>query len=77
MEKIKGVALSETWEAMHPLERYKIIDQIVEIEQELSNISSPAYGSLFLRDYSTSDISTVSAPSRARSGRAILHRTIL
>ncbi|KAJ5542923.1 hypothetical protein N7535_005345 [Penicillium sp. DV-2018c] len=50
MEKIRGVALSETWEAMNTLERYKIIDQVVQIEKELGNISFPAYGSLFLRD---------------------------
>ncbi|OJJ48405.1 hypothetical protein ASPZODRAFT_150639 [Penicilliopsis zonata CBS 506.65] len=50
MEKIRGVALSETWEVMSTLERYKIIDQVVQIEKELGNISFPAYGSLFLRD---------------------------
>ncbi|KAB8209894.1 hypothetical protein BDV34DRAFT_8536 [Aspergillus parasiticus] len=50
MEKIKGVALSETWEAMNTLERYKIIDQVVQIERELADISFPAYGSLFLRE---------------------------
>jgi hypothetical protein len=50
MEKIRGVALSETWEAMNNLERYKIVDQVVQIEKELGNISFPAYGSLFLRD---------------------------
>ncbi|KAE8357814.1 kinase-like domain-containing protein [Aspergillus caelatus] len=50
MEKIKGIALSEIWEAMNTLERYKIIDQIVQIEKELAHISFPAYGSLFLRE---------------------------
>ncbi|KAJ5573480.1 uncharacterized protein N7459_007907, partial [Penicillium hispanicum] len=50
MEKVKGVALSETWEGLNTLERYKIIDQVVQMEKELGNISFPAYGSLFLRD---------------------------
>ncbi|PYI22810.1 hypothetical protein BO99DRAFT_440251 [Aspergillus violaceofuscus CBS 115571] len=50
MERIRGIALSETWEAMDTLERYKIIDQVVQVEKELANISFPAYGSLFLRD---------------------------
>ena len=50
MERIRGVALSETWEAMNTLERYKIVDQIVQIEKELANIVLPAYGSLYLRD---------------------------
>ncbi|EAW06852.1 uncharacterized protein ACLA_085470 [Aspergillus clavatus NRRL 1] len=50
MEKIRGVALSEKWEVMNTLERYKIVDQVVQIEKELVNISFPAYGSLFLRD---------------------------
>lgn len=50
MENIKGVALSETWEALNSLERYKIIDQIVQLEKELANMSFPAYGSLFLRE---------------------------
>lgn len=49
MEKIRGVALSEKWEAMNTLEHYKIIDQVVQVEKELGNISFPAYGSLFLR----------------------------
>lgn len=50
MEKVRGVALSDTWEAMNTLEHYKIIDQVVQMDKELSNISFPAYGSLYLRD---------------------------
>lgn len=50
MEKISGVALSEARETMNTLERYKIIDQVVQIEKELANITFPAYGNLFLRD---------------------------
>lgn len=49
IEKIRGVTL-EIWEIMNTLERYKIIDQVVQIENELSNILSLVYGSLFLRD---------------------------
>lgn len=50
MEKIRGVPLFETWESMGTLDRYKIIDQVVQMEQELANVSFPAYGNLFLRD---------------------------
>ncbi|KAL2859814.1 uncharacterized protein BJX67DRAFT_376029 [Aspergillus lucknowensis] len=50
MEKIGGVALAETWAAMNTLERYKIIDQVVQVEKELASIVFPAYGSLFLRE---------------------------
>lgn len=50
MEKIPGVALAERWETMKTLERYKVIDQIVEMEKELASLQLPAYGSLFLRE---------------------------
>ncbi|RHZ50892.1 hypothetical protein CDV55_101187 [Aspergillus turcosus] len=50
MEKIPGVALAERWETMKTLERYKVIDQIVEMEKELASLQFPAYGSLFLRE---------------------------
>ena len=50
MDKIRGVTLVERWETMNTLERYKVIDRIVEMEKELKDIKSPAYGSLFLRD---------------------------
>lgn len=50
MEKIPGVALAERWETMKTLERYKVIDQVIETEKELATLKFPAYGSLFLRD---------------------------
>lgn len=50
MEKIRGVPLFEAWEAMDTLGRYKIIDQVVQMEKELASISFPAYGNLYLRD---------------------------
>lgn len=50
MEKIRGVPLFEAWESMDTLERYKIIDRVVQMERELANISFPASGNLFLRD---------------------------
>lgn len=50
MEKITGVALAETWEAMNTLERYKITDQIIQMEKELASMVFPAYGSLYLYD---------------------------
>lgn len=50
MEKVPGVSLAERWETMNILERYKIIDRIVEMEKELEGLKFPAYGSLFLRE---------------------------
>ncbi|RAL01940.1 phosphotransferase family protein [Aspergillus ibericus CBS 121593] len=50
MEKIRGVPLAERWETMNTLERYQIIDRIVEMEKELLSLKFPAYGSLFLQD---------------------------
>lgn len=49
MEKVKGVALAEKWEGLTRLERYKVIDQVREMEKELAGLSFPAYGSLCLR----------------------------
>ncbi|PYH99089.1 hypothetical protein BO71DRAFT_415805 [Aspergillus ellipticus CBS 707.79] len=64
MEKIQGVALSETWGEMNTLERYKIIDQIVQVEKELASISFPAYGSLFLRESLPATFRQFSLPPR-------------
>ncbi|KAM5441747.1 hypothetical protein MferCBS31731_003007 [Microsporum ferrugineum] len=50
MEKISGVPLAEKWETLGTLEKYKVVDQIIEMEKELINIKLPAYGCLSLRD---------------------------
>lgn len=50
MEKVKGAALAEIWGSMNALERYKIIDQIVQMEKQLERLKLPAYGNLFLRE---------------------------
>ncbi|OJD23727.1 hypothetical protein ACJ73_04913 [Blastomyces percursus] len=50
MEKIRGIALAERWETMNTLDRYKIIDQVIEMEKELESMKFPAYGCLFLRE---------------------------
>ncbi|PGH23787.1 hypothetical protein AJ80_02217 [Polytolypa hystricis UAMH7299] len=50
MEKIRGIPLAQRWETMNTLERFKIIDQIVEMERELGSLEFPAYGGLYLRD---------------------------
>ncbi|PWY89845.1 phosphotransferase family protein [Aspergillus heteromorphus CBS 117.55] len=49
MERIRGIALSERWDAMNTLDRYKIIDQIIKMEKELEGLKFPAYGSLYMR----------------------------
>ncbi|KAM5457487.1 hypothetical protein MaudCBS49596_000682 [Microsporum audouinii] len=63
MEKIRGVALAEKWESMNSLQRYKIIDRIVEMETEFRSLRLPAYGSLFLRDSLPSEYHYYPLPS--------------
>ncbi|GKZ83137.1 hypothetical protein AnigIFM56816_008221 [Aspergillus niger] len=50
MEKVRGVALAQRWCTMDSVERYKLIDKILEMEKELAGLKLPVYGSLFLRD---------------------------
>ncbi|KAJ0425255.1 phosphotransferase family protein [Aspergillus carlsbadensis] len=50
MEKIRGVPLVEKWDAMSTLDRYKVIDQVVQLENELTGVVLPAYGGLHLRE---------------------------
>ncbi|PLB47775.1 hypothetical protein P170DRAFT_447674 [Aspergillus steynii IBT 23096] len=63
MEKVRGVALAERWETMNTLQRYKVIDGIVEMEKELEGMKLPAYGSLFLRDFLPSEYNHYPLPS--------------
>jgi hypothetical protein len=49
MEKTRGVPLVEKWESMSILERYKVIDNVVQLENELTNPVLPAYDGLYLR----------------------------
>jgi hypothetical protein len=50
MEKVAGVPLSEKWRCISNLQRYKLIERVVDVEKELARIRFPAYGSLYLRD---------------------------
>lgn len=50
MERIQGVPLANRWGQMNNLERYKIIDQIVDVEKKLVGLKFPVYGRLYLRD---------------------------
>lgn len=50
MERVKGTALADVWGSMNALERYKIIEQIVQMEKQLECLKLPAYGNLFLRE---------------------------
>ncbi|KAL4780668.1 phosphotransferase family protein [Aspergillus varians] len=50
MEKISGVPLAERWDKMNTLQQYKVIDGLIEMEEELARLTFPAYGSLFLKD---------------------------
>jgi hypothetical protein len=38
MEKVSGVPLVEKWDTMSTLDRYKVIDQVVQLENDLSNM---------------------------------------
>ncbi|KAL4901098.1 hypothetical protein BDW74DRAFT_170448 [Aspergillus multicolor] len=50
MDKMGGVALAEAWATMNTIERYKILNQIVQFEKELTNIVLPTCSNLFLRE---------------------------
>lgn len=50
LEKIDGIPLSDKWNSASDIDRYKIIERIVEMERELTGLHFPAYGSLYLRD---------------------------
>ncbi|GKZ34583.1 hypothetical protein AbraIFM66950_004897 [Aspergillus brasiliensis] len=50
MEKVHGVSLTERWDTMNTLQRYKLIDGILQMEKELQKLQLPAYGSLFLQE---------------------------
>lgn len=63
MEKISGVPLAEIRETMSPLERYKVIDQIVDMEKELESLEFPAYGSIYLRDKGFDEFQSCPLPS--------------
>ncbi|RJE24176.1 hypothetical protein PHISCL_03495 [Aspergillus sclerotialis] len=49
MSKADGVSLDEKWVDMTRAEKHKVIDRVIEIERELSNLIFPAYGNLYLR----------------------------
>lgn len=49
LEKMNGVPLSEKWDSASDVDRYEIIQRIVEIERELAGLHFPAKGSLYFR----------------------------
>lgn len=49
MSKADGVSLGEKWSDMTRADKHKIVDRVVEMERELSNLVFPAYGNLYLR----------------------------
>ena len=63
LENIPGVALSERWETMNAVDRYKLIHRVVEMEKELVGFEFPAYGSLFLLESMPSDSQRYLLPS--------------
>ncbi|PYH31972.1 uncharacterized protein BO87DRAFT_408569 [Aspergillus neoniger CBS 115656] len=50
MEKTRGVPLAEKWKTMNTLQRYLLIDKILEMEKALQRLQLPAYGGLFLQE---------------------------
>lgn len=59
MEKMPGIALSTKWAETQLADRYKIIQQVVEMEKELVRFKFSAYGSLFMRGWCLMDIAIV------------------
>ncbi|GFN14055.1 uncharacterized protein AtWU_03855 [Aspergillus tubingensis] len=50
MEKTRGVPLAEKWSTLNTLQRYQLIDKILEMEKALQRLQLPAYGGLFLQE---------------------------
>lgn len=50
MEKTRGVPLAEKWNTLNTMQRYRLIDKILEMETALQRLQFPAYGGLFLRE---------------------------
>jgi hypothetical protein len=49
MEKAPGVQLYERWGEMKKIEKLELIKHLTQLEAQLSAISFPAYGGLYLR----------------------------
>jgi hypothetical protein len=49
MEKVTGVPLFERWGEMTEVEKLELIKHLTQLEAQLSAISFPAYGGLYLR----------------------------
>lgn len=49
MEKAIGVPLFERWDKMPEIEKLELIKNMTQLEAQLSAISFPAYGGLYLR----------------------------
>lgn len=49
MEKAPGIPLFQQWDSMAEIEKLELIKNLTKIESELSSISFPAYGALYLR----------------------------
>lgn len=50
LEKIQGHALGDRWFSLGVKERYKVIEQIVRLEQKLFALDLPANGSIYFPD---------------------------
>ena len=46
LERVPGVALAKKWDDINDINRYKLIEHIVDMEKHLSDLHFPAYGSL-------------------------------
>lgn len=55
MEKAAGVPLFERWGAMPDIEKLELIKHLTQFEAQLSALSFPAYGGLYLK----SDVDSV------------------
>ncbi|KAL8766864.1 MAG: hypothetical protein Q9209_006460 [Squamulea sp. 1 TL-2023] len=64
MEKVGGTVLQQSWYSMTSNERYKIIEQIVQMEATLFSINLPASGSIYYKKDLDASVKTVdvSAP---------------
>lgn len=50
MEKAQGKQLIESWEDMYLSRRFKLIQNLAQLESSLASLELPGYGSLYFRD---------------------------
>ena len=62
MEKLEGKTLGDLWFSLSFKERYKVVEQIVQLERKLFSLQIPASGSIYFPNDLTEEERSLSAP---------------